>query len=47
MEEWQVAIIEMRSDLRRLLSESSKFKERLILALLVAVCTLAGIQQVV
>ena len=47
MEEWQVAIIEMRSDLRRLLTETSKFKERLILALLIAVCSLAGLQQVI
>ena len=45
MEEWQVAIIEMRSDLRRMLNETSRFKERLIIILLGSVLVLAGVQQ--
>jgi len=47
VEEWQVAIIEMRADLRAALAEHSRFKERLIIALLMALFGLAGIQQVV
>ena len=45
MEEWQVAIIEMRGDLRAVLRDSSSFKERLILVLLGSVLVLAGVQQ--
>ena len=45
MEEWQVAIIEMRADLRTVLRDSSSFKERLILVLLGSVLVLAGVQQ--
>ena len=45
MEEWQVAIIEMRADLRTVLRDSSRFKERLIIILLGAVLVLAGVQQ--
>ena len=45
MEEWQVAIIEMRGDLRTVLRDSAKFKEQLIKALLIAVLVLAGVQQ--
>lgn len=45
MEEWQVAIIEMRGDLRAVLRDSSRFKERLILVLLGSVLVLAGVQQ--
>ena len=45
MEEWQVAIIEIRADLRRTLSENSKFKEWLIFILLSGIFALAGLQQ--